>query len=291
MAKIHIQSKRGTNALKSKLAGCGFPLQTDEHDTDVMQTDVLRAETILQVTVMENDIDTFVKCLTQFMLDDWKRSYLEEYLVQQHPFLKGDQREYLSLLVAHALTQNRVQSPDLASVLTDIEAELVRSFRQAAASNWIDIQGIVHFRVQGYVKLLEQGMEEMVEQFLSDAEYEEFVATLRYVLESNPPSAQTLHVFCTDERVWISDEAGQLYQDEAVVEAAAKACPDEEVNAEDLAMSILVTRSPCRIVLHDLTQYAAWPSFAETCERVFLGRVERCHNCSTCKTIAGNELT
>jgi hypothetical protein len=105
------------------------------------------------------------------------------------------------------------------------------------------------------------------------------------MLDAQQPTSQVLHVFCSNEQVWITDEKGDLIRDPQVTEAAVQVSEGGEVNAEDLAMSILITRAPCQIVIHDITVAAPWPSFAETVEKVFLNRAVRCQECSACRQL------
>lgn len=286
MGTVHIQSKWAVNSLQLKLTDLGFQPDTDEIKEVAADDDVKT----MRVTLVPEQESDFIECLTHFMLEDWKRQYLLQYLSAEFRFLESDQLEYLALLSSYVV-QSRADgyAENLDHTLAQIEHDFRAAFTEALTSGWIDIQGIVQFRARNYLRLLEQAAVDMVEQFLSDREYEEFVSMLRYMLESNPPSAETLHVFCTDERVWICDDDGELYTDPEVEDAAKLSSSDDDVNAEDLAMSILVTKSPCRIVIHDLTKAAPWPSFAETCERVFLYRAERCNDCSTCQTLVSNQ--
>jgi|GEM_PF-4313260 len=303
---VHIQSNWATASLREKLTEYGFAPSSDDGAGEVGSSrrthppdeavaggfaNARNGRLSLAITVCPEDYPHLIDCLTAFTLEDWKRQFVQHYLAEEFKFLRGNEVEYLALLTSYAV-QNRgdADSSGIPAALDEIGAQLRTAYGAALASQWLDVNGIVQFRAKGFIKLLQQVASEMVSQFLSDREYEEFVSTLRYLLDANPPSRETLHVFCTDERVWICDNSGDLYTDSEVERAARLATGEEDVNAEDLTMSILVTKSPCRIVIHDLTQAAPWPSFAETCERVFLQRAERCNHCSMCQNLAGGQL-
>lgn len=245
------------------------------------------------------------------MLQDWLYDFIERRTASVYSFLDAEEREYVALLTFHTLRKQREQQPDAPRILarpdwknsngsqppevqrmndalmpeglsTTIADALRESLRQQQP---LSIDAVVRFRLRDPLKGVEKAVDMVVDQFLSDREYEEFVCMLRYMLDQQTPRQQVLHVFCSDERVWICDAQGSLIRDPEVTTAASVASDGEEVNAEDLAMSILITRSPCQIVIHDISRAAPWPSFSETVERVFLERAHRCMNCSTCRKL------
>lgn len=266
-------------------------------------------------TVHWDAVDTprLASAIAAFLLRDWLYGFIEQRTAAVYSFLDEEEREYVALLTFHALRKQRdqhgecelpralervgrkeirdmqkadLQQPKNVSVFADVSATifdaLCESLRQQQP---LSVDAVVRFRLRDPLKGVEKAVDMVVDQFLSDREYEEFVSMLRYMLDQQPQRQQVLHVFCSDERVWICDAEGRLVRDEEVSTAAAVVSDGEEVNAEDLAMSILITRSPCRIVIHDITRTAPWPSFSETVERVFLERTDRCKHCSTCRKL------
>jgi putative sporulation protein YtxC len=233
----------------------------------------------------EDSTASVADLLTGFILTDWLYEYIHRRVGVLHPYLDTEQQEYVALLVLHGLRHE-----DAATAGWTWEpwrSRLDRTFeevlgRAAAGSIHVSVDSILRFRARGLMRAAEASIDEVVRQFLSDQEYEEFVAMLRYILDAQSPSQQVLHVFCSDERIWLCDEEGNLVRDREVSAAAVQASEGEDVHAEDLAMSILITRAPCRIILHDLNRSAPWPTFAETVERVFQDRVRRCDHCTTC---------
>jgi putative sporulation protein YtxC len=229
--------------------------------------------------------------VNEFIFSEWLYGYIEYRARILHPYLSEDEREYITLLTLHGL--RRMTEP----IASKRVSEWIEVIRQAVADVFVEgetaihmkVDGVMRFRARDYLAAIDDAIREIVEQFLSDREYEEFVSMLRYMLDAQPASAEEIHLYCTDERIWMTDPNGTLIQDREVSAAAFQVTEDEEVNAEDLTMSVLITRSPCNIVIHDLTTAPPWPSFAETVERVFLERSTRCENCSTCAQLRSND--
>lgn len=241
-------------------------------------------QTRIRVDCEDENAASLKRVVLNFILTDWLYAAIEKRLQTLHPYLTDDEREYVALLAFHSLRKE--EDPIAGLTVKEWGQRLEESIHELAEQGSpIIIDGVVRFRLREYLVAVDSLLHELVEQFLTDREYEEFVSMLRYILDTQPASKQVLHVYCTEDLVWISDEQGNLIRDHDVTNAAYQVSDDEDVNAEDLAMSILITRSPCSIVIHDAAKGAPWPSFAETVERVFLQRATRCNGCTTCSEL------
>ncbi|MDQ0188801.1 hypothetical protein JI721_12615 [Alicyclobacillus cycloheptanicus] len=223
--------------------------------------------------------------VASFLLQDWLHGWIQQRMEAAYSFLDEEEREYVSLLTFHAVRKHWNDDGDLPSQETIASLLLEALTKSLYHDVPLNLDAFVRFRMRDAQKEIDGAIQTMVDQFLNDREYEEFVAMLRYMLDAQPRTEQTLHLFCSDERVWLCDASGELIRDAEVTTAAYTVSEGEEVNSEDLAMSILIMRSPCSIVIHDITSAAPWPSFSETVERVFLDRAARCDHCSTCQEL------
>jgi putative sporulation protein YtxC len=273
---VELETEHASATLLQKLVAAGFNAQV--HQTNVHA---------LTVEAEAEQKSNLVETLVDYVFTDWCYDYICLRIAAVYDYLTDDEREYIALLTFHGIRKSD-------EVIAGLTHDQWRQLVQDAVEHWMDaagnspylnVDGLVRFRVKDYLLATDHSMHEVVEQFLADREYEEFVSMLRYMLDTQPPNEQVLHVYCTNDRVWITDSAGELVRDTAVADAAARASDGDEVNAEDLAMSILITRAPCRIVIHDMSIAAPWPSFSETVEKVFVGRAARCDNCSTCREL------
>lgn len=238
----------------------------------------------IRLQYADGEFELLERTLLNFIMSDWLYASIDKRLLTLHPYLTDDEREYVALLAFHTLRKE--EGPIAGFSTEEWEQRLQEAIHiLIEQESPIIIDGLVRFRLRDYLIAVDSVLHELVEQFLTDREYEEFVSMLRYMLDAQPSSSQILHVYCTDDLVWISDEQGNLIRDNDVTNAAYQVTDDDEVNAEDLAMSILITRSPCNIIIHDTAKAAAWPSFPETVERVFLQRASRCGGCATCSKL------
>ncbi|WP_169725477.1 sporulation protein YtxC [Alicyclobacillus contaminans] len=273
---LQFDSPQALSAFRAKMEAAGLAVHPVDSHPLVVSLDV--------------DKDTqplLVQTLVDFVFNDWCCLYLCQHMAEAYDYLTEDEREYIALLTLHGLRTSDARWDGLTAGewRHQVTAAVQSQLANGAAETPLNMGGLARFRARGFLRALDLALKDAVEQFLADKEYEEFVAMLRYMLDAQPPTMQVLHVYCTDDRVWITDAAGKLVRDPAVADAAAQVSDGEDVNAEDLAMSILITHAPCAIIIHDLTVAAPWPSFAETVEKVFIARATRCGNCSTCRQL------
>lgn len=279
MRIIELETELASSALEQKLTEGGFVVHPSGEGALGSKVEV----------VPEADLH-FAQLLTHFVFSEWLFEHIDQRMHATHPYLTDDEREYVALLTYHGLRKTEDEIAGMSAEQWQLGVlEAIEKVLDESSPPYINLDGVVRFRLRAYLGAVDTAIHEMVEQFLADREYEEFVSMLRYMLEAQPPSSQVLHVYCGDDRVWLTDETGRLVKDTEVSRAAQQASEEGNVNSEDLAMSILITRSPCSIVIHDLTHAPPWPSFAETLERVFLDRASRCRNCSTCAQLRQGE--
>ncbi|OFW75014.1 MAG: hypothetical protein A2201_07165 [Alicyclobacillus sp. RIFOXYA1_FULL_53_8] len=267
---LDVQSELATDLLARKLREAGYQVVVDPSATNR-----------LRVRYKDEQSASLEQGMLGYIVTDWQYAFIEKRLGMLHTYLTQEEREYVSLLVFHALRKE--EGPIAGLLQSQWQQRLSEAIHELLEQDGpFFVDGLVRFRLRDYLTSVDAVIHEMVEQFLTDREYEEFVSMLRYMLDAQPSSHQVLHVYCSNDLVWMCDEQGTLIRDSEVTKAAQQVSEDDDVNAEDLAMSILITRSPCQIVIHDQTVDAPWPTFAETVERVFLERAKRCEGCPTC---------
>lgn len=262
-----------------------FPAIVD-HLKQVADVDMINISTELQtVTISFSDTHavSVSDCLTDYILGDWLSTWLISQLLQRiHPSYRDD-LEHLMLMTVHEVKSGtKVVAGRSYSEWNARSKQSIRVLLETHQTMSID--GFVRFRLRLFAQELGDDIYGRLQQLTLDKEYEESVSMLRFMLDSQPESQQEIHVFSSPDRVWLTDVTGCLLRDGEITEAALLES-DDDLDSEDLAMSILITRSPCKIVLHDLYPNAVWPSFSETLMRVFAERVYPCNHCSTCKQL------
>ncbi|WP_277093694.1 sporulation protein YtxC [Alicyclobacillus mali (ex Roth et al. 2021)] len=213
------------------------------------------------------------------MTREWLQARVVQRVCRTEPLWAAAEVQFHALV---EISEARLKSRLIAGhTLEEWQASLARAlmshFGRSAA---IVLDPFVRFRLHRVVvDLAHRVRDRLVASALED-EYEESLAMLRYMLDEHPLCEAELHVYVTPDGVWITDAEGGMISDEQIELVAMQ---DDDVTSEDLAMTLLITRSPWRIVVHDAYPDAPWPSFSETVTRVFGDRAVLCSGCPTCR--------
>ncbi|WP_188882586.1 sporulation protein YtxC [Alicyclobacillus cellulosilyticus] len=250
----------------------------------VAEQEVTPRYTLIVERSGDTGLHTLLESVAEFLCSEWPHLYMETRLRAMYPLLSPEERQYLALLAAHVI---RRAHRDAAWHPAPWRAELMRAVQDTLSRyGRVHLDGVVRFRARPWLKALQDVASGVVKQFFADREYETFVAMLRHILDAQPPGADVLHVYCSEACVWVTDAHGQVVTDRRVLDVIAEQEQEEEdIDVEDVAMSLLITRAPRYVVVHDVTKAAPWPSFAETVERVFLERTRRCPGCDVCERL------
>lgn len=250
---------------------------------DVYVTDFSTEVQTVTVSFAEIGAVRVSDSLAEYILSDWLSAWMMSQLQQRVHSSYRDDLEHLMLMTIHEVKSGTLVIGNRS--YSEWDSRTKQSIRVLLDTHQtMSIHGFVRFRLRLFAQALLEEVYGRLQQLTLDKEYEESVSMLRFMLDSQPESQQEIHVFSSPDRVWLTDVTGCLLRDGEVTEAALSES-DGDLDSEDLAMSILITRSPCKIVLHDLYPNAAWPSFSETLMRVFAERVRLCNHCSTCRQL------
>ncbi|AEJ44202.1 sporulation protein YtxC [Alicyclobacillus acidocaldarius] len=210
---------------------------------------------------------------------EWLQARVVERVCRMEPLWPAEEVQFHALV---EICESRLKSRPVAGhTLDEWQASLARAlvshFRRSVC---IALEPFVRFRLHRVVvDLAHRVRDRMMASALED-EYEESLSMLRYMLDEHPLCEAEMHVYVTPDGVWITDAEGGIVTDEQIELVALQ---DDDVTSEDLAMTLLITKSPWRIVVHDAYPEAPWPSFSETVTRVFGHRAVPCPGCPTCR--------
>lgn len=145
------------------------------------------------------------------------------------------------------------------------------------------IDGFVAFRLKEYEALLSQLAEKLVDHYLAQKEYEEFIDLLKYFVNVQEARPEKIHII-------ISDSGGYTLLDEQEKDITAPSFADfmegevllTEDAYDDLLISVLITIAPKTLVVHNCLAIRNHELFS-TISRVFDGKIEYCSGCPVCE--------
>lgn len=143
------------------------------------------------------------------------------------------------------------------------------------------LDGFVNFRLKQYRSQLGKLIDKVVDDFVMELEYKEFIRVLRYFVEVQEPRIDEVHVVISDSDTFkILDKHGKpvknQYVDHVIMQNA------DEINYEDLLVSALISIAPHHVMIHNNTE-AKTAELVSTIGNIFENRVAFCEaGCQFC---------
>ncbi len=145
----------------------------------------------------------------------------------------------------------------------------------------INLSGFILFRLKDYLLELDETIEKVVENFLIDREYNEFIKLLKYFVDIQESKFDTVHiVFDEGAGFKIYDQHNDLL-DNSYIKNVAVEFLEDNINRDDLLISALLTIAPKRIIIHRLSILED-TGIIDTLQNIFPERVNFCNGCKWC---------
>lgn len=144
----------------------------------------------------------------------------------------------------------------------------------------IVLEGVVNFRIQEYIKLLDEIIDMAVNQYIIEKEYTEFISLLKAYINNTDSGIERLHL------IYINGESILLDDDKNIVSISdnifnAKYLSDITFSSNDFALNTLLNMIPEKLDIHIID---IEDEFIETLKLIFEDRVNICRECNICKT-------
>ena len=146
-------------------------------------------------------------------------------------------------------------------------------------NNRIYIDGIVNFRLNEYIKKLDNIVDIGVNQYIIEKEYREFISMLKVYVNSTNCKADIMHL------IYINGESILLDKEKNIVKYkneinTVKYLSDISFSSNDMALNTLLSLLPNRIEIHIIDRE---DEFINTLKLIFESRIRICNDCNICR--------
>lgn len=143
------------------------------------------------------------------------------------------------------------------------------------------LDGFVNFRLKEYRSKLRETVDLVVDDFMLEMEYREFIRVLQSFIGLQDPLAEEVHVLIDSSgKFKILDIGGQIVSNSYVDHMIADS--RTELNYEDLLITSLIAVAPVHVVIHNISYPGEFMAVVETIRNIFEGRVIICKGCEIC---------
>lgn len=151
----------------------------------------------------------------------------------------------------------------------------------------INIEGFITFRMKELLNDLEMIIDRIVEKYMVEKEYNEFIKLLKYFVEIQESKMNYLSIVISNEGKYIiNNEKGEDITD-IFFGDLTELRYNTNTDLDDMLISALITNSPENIVIH-CVENCKNKELIDTIKNVFTHRVKFCNDCKICRLVKNN---
>ena len=149
----------------------------------------------------------------------------------------------------------------------------------------LNLTGFTRFRLQTYKEYLKNTIDDIIEKYLVEKEYEEFINLIKEYLLYQDSFINVLSVFSENSKYVYRDDKGEdittLLEDTFIVE--------ENLSESDKLLTILILCNPNKILWYNADQ-AKNKDLIKTVHSIFNKKIDFCENCGALTVFDGDRL-
>ncbi len=143
------------------------------------------------------------------------------------------------------------------------------------------VEGFINFCMSDYLREIKIAVDLAIEELKNEKEYNEFVKLLRYFVNTQVPKMVEINLMMgTNGTFYIWDESGRKIEEKYLNYYLDDMLMDE-INLDDVLISILITIAPRRVILHN-TNNSVKSESVKMIKSVFQDRIKICTGCDRC---------
>ncbi|SEO77732.1 putative sporulation protein YtxC [Propionispora vibrioides] len=232
--------------------------------------------------------DYVAQIVSELIVADEEKNIIRKIINQNYHYFNEEERTAVYENTLKALNGNKTNVIDFC--LVDRRKQIL-----SRLTDYLDhhhelvVEGFINFRLKDYREELVHLVDDVVEDFMMELEYKEFIRVLRYFVDIQEPQADEVHIVIDPEGVFkIIDTAGNSIHNQYLESYISQSA--DEINYGDLLVTALITLAPQEIVLHGCDPQKTQDT-VEIIKNIFEGRVTICKGCSLCRPYVLGNIT
>lgn len=241
----------------------------------------------IKIFCKENELDTKQKnkfglyisnIIYNIVVKKFYREELYSYLTDSYFFLKYDEMQEVMDRTIEILNNTEKITDEDAIYCMNKKNNIINKIKECVDENsTININGFLTFRMKELRGDFESIVNKVVEKYVSQKEYDEFIKLLKYFVDVQENKIKEVNITIKEDGSYIiEDDKGKDLMNDIIGELAG-INSIEDVQVDDLIISGLITYCPKNIIIHR-RKNSKNKEMINTIEKVFENRVKFCEN-------------
>lgn len=264
---------------KNKVIGISESIESNTHFVKIFCEEEIddRLRNIFNINV--------ANILYNVVIDEFYNKDMMEFLSDTYFFLKYEEIKEIKDTSLEMLKGEGAIIDESSIYCINKKNKMIDKITQCIEENReININGFMTFRMKELRDDLEGIIDKIVEKYMVEKEYNEFIKLLKYFVEIQDSKIDLMNIeISSDGEYIIRDKNGDDIT-RRLFDELNDLRYRENTNNEDVLISVLITNSPEKIIIH-CAENCRNEELIDTVKKVFTNRVEFCDNCSSCKKI------
>lgn len=222
--------------------------------------------------------------LYNIVIEKYREKELFNFLTGTYFFLKQEEILEVEEMIMKVLrSEENLKDEKMIFCISKINSIIEKIKTCLEENEEINIKGFITFRMKELREDIEEIIDKVVEEYMVEKEYKEFVKLLKYFVDIQESKIEKINIYIHEGGGYeLKDGYGNDIFNEFMKELSE--CKiDTEAKIEDIIISGLITNAPKQVIIHH-KENCLNAEFIETIVNVFGDRVFYCTGCTNCKT-------
>ena len=222
--------------------------------------------------------------LYNIVIEKYREKELFNFLTETYFFLKQEEILEVEEMIMKVLrSEENLKDEKMIFCISKINSIIEKIKTCLEENEEINIKGFITFRMKELREGIEEIIDKVVEEYMVEKEYKEFVKLLKYFVDIQESKIEKINIYIHEGGGYeLKDGYGNDIFNEFMKELSE--CKiDTEAKIEDIIISGLITNAPKQVIIHH-KENCLNAEFIETIVNVFGDRVFYCTGCTNCKT-------
>ncbi|QGT99723.1 hypothetical protein SYNTR_1130 [Candidatus Syntrophocurvum alkaliphilum] len=220
--------------------------------------------------------------LAEYIAETWEKKLLWKEIIKNYKVISDQDKQivyYKSLEFLRLYNNN-----DSINLLLNFSRKnkiANKILKYIEDNDFLVIEGFINFCMQDYLTEIKFAIELAYEELRNEKEYNEFIKLLRYFVETQPPRVFEVNLFMKEDGLFYLWDGNGVKIEEKYIDYYLDDIIMNDTSLDDVLISILITISPQKIVLHN-TSAIDYSEPVEIIKKVFNEKIVNCSNCDRC---------
>lgn len=222
--------------------------------------------------------------LYNIVIEKYREKELFNFLTETYFFLKQEEiLEVEEMIIKVLRSEENLKDEKMIFCISKINSIIEKIKTCLEENEEINIKGFITFRMKELREDIEEIIDKVVEEYMVEKEYKEFVKLLKYFVDIQESKIEKINIYIHEGGGYeLKDGYGNDIFNEFMKELSE--CKiDTEAKIEDIIISGLITNAPKQVIIHH-KENCLNAEFIETIVNVFGDRVFYCTGCTNCET-------